>query len=92
MPLMTRHQTALWQELAGTLDKHRPWFFAGDLNMVESLDDRKGGSGRILQGVEKHAWEKLCRRLNLEDTHAAKMGFLNYSWDSKRAHHHNPSV
>lgn len=29
-----RHKTALWQELTANLDKHRPWFFVGDLNMV----------------------------------------------------------
>lgn len=58
-----RQREALWNELSSTLDKRKPWVIARDFNMVEAQGDRKGGTGKILRGVEKRTWN--CFRKDL---------------------------
>lgn len=41
------------------MDKSRMWILGGDLNMVENIVDRKGGSGRVVAGRER-IMEKTC--------------------------------
>lgn len=62
-PNGTNERRALWHELADSMDKHRQWMLAEDYNMVESIEDLKGGSGRVLRGPEKNAWTRLKRKL-----------------------------
>lgn len=85
-------RAALWSELSETLDPSRPWVFAGDYNMIERPQDRKGGSGKLVEGPEKQKWLHLKRKFCLEDTFLPAYGFLNYSWDSKKKKRHNPVV
>lgn len=75
-PNFDSERATLWNELADLLDKNREWIVAGDFNMVEALQDRRGGSGRILNGREKSAWNRFSRRLCLEDTFCYKPGHL----------------
>lgn len=42
----------MWQEIIDLLDKNRPWLVAGNYNMVESLEDKKRGFGKILRELE----------------------------------------
>lgn len=60
--------------------------------MVLSPSDRRGGSGRIVVGGEKRAWNRLARKFYLVDSFVYKPGHLKYSWDSKRKFRHNPVV
>lgn len=82
----------LWQELIVFLDKNRSWIVVGDYNMVETLEDRRGGSGNVLRGIERRAWNGFKKQFCLEDSHMYKKDFLNYSLDSKRIQRHNPWV
>lgn len=71
-----RQCEALWNELSNSLDKRRPWVIARDYNMVESQGDKKGGTGKILRGVEWHAWNHFKRRFHLVDSHVLKPDYL----------------
>lgn len=88
-----KQREALWNELSLImLDKCKPWVIVGDYNMIDAQGDRKGGSGKILKGVERRAWNHFKRRFNLVDSHVLKLDYLKYSWDSKHIHRHNPWV
>lgn len=86
------NRASLWSELVDSLDMRRRWIMAGDLNMVEDILDRKGGSGKVVCGREKGAWKRLIRKFCLEDSNVYKVGHLKYSWDSKKIHQHNPII
>lgn len=87
-----KHRTRLWHEVVDTLDTKHRWFFAGDFNMVLAPSDRRGGSGRIVVGAEKRAWNRLTRKLCLADSFIFKPGHLKYSLDSKKKFRHDPVV
>lgn len=78
------NRATLWHEIANLMDKNREWIVLGDFNMVEVALDRRGGSGTVLNGREKKAWNRLQRKLCLEDSFKYKPGHLRYNWDSKR--------
>lgn len=59
--------------------------------MVESIEDRKGGSCNILSGPKKNMWTKLKRKLWLEDSITYKTDQLRFSCDSKKKHRHDPN-
>lgn len=84
-PSKPSNRVALWHEIADSIDKSQKCLIAGDFNMVKDHLNRKGGSSRIVNGREKSAWKRLARKLCL-------VGHLNYTWDSKKRHHHNPMV
>lgn len=65
-PNKSKLRKALWNELAETLDSSHTWVVAGDFNMVKNAPDRRGGSGRILDGAEKRAWKLVL--------------YANYAW------------
>lgn len=87
-----KYRARFWNELADSIDPSRNWIVLGDFNMVIALEDRRGGSSRILAGREKGAWNRFSRKFCLEDTFHYKPGHLKYSWDSKRLHKHDPNV
>ena len=43
------------------------WASVGDFNMLEDVQDRQGGSSRIISGSQFREWEKLCMSLQLVD-------------------------
>lgn len=57
-----RQRAALWHELDDTIDNKRIWIVTGDFNNVEESADRRGGSGRIMSGVELRALHHFKRK------------------------------
>jgi hypothetical protein len=62
-PTTTPKRTALWRELADSMDNSFPWLLLGDLNMVEQATDQLGGNPRDLAGREMRAFSHLKRRM-----------------------------
>ena len=60
-------QAALWTQLIDALPSVDAWCIAGDFNMIESPEDRQGGSQITVHGTELAAWERLCMALGLQD-------------------------
>lgn len=56
-----------WTQIADAIPHADAWCVGGDFNMLESLDDRRGGSGTTIHGAELAAWEGLCLRLRISD-------------------------
>lgn len=69
----------MWHELADNLDNKMNWIVAGDFNNVEEAFDRRGGSGRILNRQELHAWRKFKRKFCLIDSFAPRPTHLKFS-------------
>lgn len=79
-PNGTNEHRDLWHEIAKNLDGHnRRWIMVGDINMVENIADRKGGLGKVLNGPDKRAWNRVKHKLWLEDSFCYKVGHLKYS-------------
>ena len=49
-----------WVQIVDSIPLVGAWCMGGDFNMLESLDDRKGGSLTTTHGAELAAWERLC--------------------------------
>lgn len=46
-------RTLLWQEIFVELDFTLNWIILGDFNMIESLEDQRGGNRMVINGDEK---------------------------------------
>ena len=60
-------RVAFWTQLIDALPSVDAWCIAGDFNMIESPEDRQGGSHVTVHGTELAAWERLCMALGLHD-------------------------
>jgi hypothetical protein len=64
------HETTsvvFWKEMLEKLPNIPNWCMKGDFNIIESCNDRCGGSSYIIHGQKLADWEKLCVRFRLED-------------------------
>ena len=57
-----------WALLAAALPRVDSWCIGGDFNMLESPEDRIGGSHVTVHESELAAWEQLCMSLRIFDT------------------------
>ena len=57
-----------WALLASALPRVDSWCIGRDFNMLESPEDRIGGSHVTVQGSELAAWEQLCMSLRISDS------------------------
>ena len=65
------------------------WCMGTDFNMLESLDDRVGGSQTLVHGQELAAWEQLCMTLRISDAWSHEgfsraVGSLSFSRSDRR--------
>lgn len=60
--------------------------------VVELTSDRKGGSKRVVKGVEKSGWNRFYRKFCLLDSYCYHSGHHRYSWDNKKRGRHDPIV
>jgi exonuclease III len=67
-PNTAAERTRLWQEIHRIIDTEYKWILVGDLNMIEQVEDRRGGGCHLISGAEKHAWTRLKRKMQLVDT------------------------
>jgi hypothetical protein len=74
----------LWKEIFHNLPNTIPWIFVGDLNMIEKLEDQKGGNPHCISGREKRAWDHLLRKYNWRDKFRREPNQLQYTWDNRR--------
>lgn len=81
----------LWSTLILTLDPTYHWILLGDLNMITSASDQRGGDGSVIRGREARLWEQLTRKFNFRDSFTPQRNSLLFSWDNKRQHRHNPA-
>ena len=56
-----------WSRIASSLLRANCWCMGGDFNMLESLDDRVGGSQTSVHDRELAAWELLCMTMRILD-------------------------
>ena len=60
-------RSRFWSEILVQIPQIDHWALVGDFNMLEDVQDRQGGSSRIISGSEFREWEKLCMSLQLVD-------------------------
>ena len=60
-------RSRFWTEILSQIPQIDHWALVGDFNMLEDVQDRQGGSLRIISGAEFREWERLCMSLGLVD-------------------------
>ena len=67
MPNSEAARSRFWTEILLQIPQIDRWALVGDFNMLEDVQDRQGGSLRIISGSEFREWERLCMSLPLVD-------------------------
>ncbi|KAH7277724.1 hypothetical protein KP509_38G003900, partial [Ceratopteris richardii] len=81
-PKQEAERAPFWRELYSCLPNSvEHWIVGGDFNMVESLDDRRGGNPTSIHGHELATWELLMFKLRVAD--AWHMRNFSRSYPSK---------
>ena len=60
-------RAVFWEQILAALPRVDSWCVGGDFNMIEDVQDRRGGSLTTVHGAELAAWERLCLALHIED-------------------------
>ena len=57
-----------WSQIADAIPAADAWCVGGDFNMLESPEDRRGGSLTTIHGSKLAAWERLCMMMRISDS------------------------
>ena len=84
----------LWNSLLSLNLEVTEWILAGDFNMLESQEDKRGGAEKLGQRRrEKAVWQRLLLNFGLMDAGNAdeirKQAGHHFTWNNRRAHPNN---
>ena len=82
-------RTLFWTQICDALQNIEHWCMAGDFNMLEDPNDRRGGSTMTVRGSKLGAWERLCFKMGIQDvwflnTFCKEPNSLRFSRSSRR--------
>ncbi|KAG0595095.1 hypothetical protein M758_UG138900 [Ceratodon purpureus] len=85
----TGSRVRLWNTIREFDLPEADWILTGDFNMIEDLEDKRGGTDSIGQGhLELQAWTALLLHLQLSDVYYLdefrKLTPVRYTWDNRQ--------
>jgi endonuclease/exonuclease/phosphatase family metal-dependent hydrolase len=87
---LTTSRTKLWRQIREYPLPEAHWVCGGDFNMIESIQDKKGGLPTTnVSRNELAAWTRLLTHLGFADVHRlddfTRLSPKNFTWDNREA-------